>query len=190
MDIPITLRFFEKLNLFLEVRRIDGEERPQWKTEKSILSWAANPLHHRHLHTPLTIQMALEHEEITGIARTDPNNNDLDIRLCFGNLVMRDLATWDHPETSIRFTRSGFVVGEILNDINRNPRKKYYYYFFYGLSWLIFLAGATIVIAGAIKAIFPFLHVCWGIIHLVWGSFTEVLGHLCKMLRGLVGNFS
>jgi hypothetical protein len=184
MDIPITLRFFEKLNLFLEIRRIDRENRPQWKIEKSILSWAADPLHHRHLNTPLTVQMARDHSEITGMARTDPDNKDLDIQLCFGNLVIRDLATWSGPdENGIRFTKSGFSVGEVINDLIRNPRRMYRYYFFYLLSWLIFFAGATIIIADGIKAVLPLVHVCCKVVLYTWGALKSLFWHLSNAFQ-------
>ncbi len=170
MEIPITFRFFEKLNLFQEAGKLDRENRPEWKVERQILSWAANPQHHRNLYTPLTVDMALQHSEITGLAVSDPENVPRYIEVCFGNLVMRGLATWsDGVPGGIRFTRDGFFLGEIINEIRNEPGKKELYYFLYGVSWAIFVAGTIIILAEAVKDLLP-----------VFGFIGELSRYLCR----------
>jgi len=156
MDIPITLRFFEKLNLYQEIKKRNSKSLHEWETEKRILSWAANPEHHRHMHTPLTVQRALDTpDEIIGsITEVGEVDRQRYVRVIFGNLVARGLAQWsDNTENGIRFTRDGFLVGETLNDINESPETEWKYRFVYVVSWLIFVAVTISVLGEAAKMI-------------------------------------
>jgi hypothetical protein len=170
MDIPIPLRFFEKLNLFQEFRKLEREDFREWLNERSILSWAADSKRHRDLHTPLKAQMALDHPDITGPIPGDIDKPCQYILNRFGCLVMRGYATWssDCTKNEIRFTRAGFLLGEIINEIEGSG-KKLLFGFSFALCWLIFISGAVVLLGEAIK-----------LIHDLWVYVISLLGYACR----------
>lgn len=151
MDLPIRLRFFGKLTLYQELKKLDCDGKLEWSNERKILSWAADSERHKDWHTPLDLKMALDHGDIVGIIAGDIEDKDTYIRNRFGNLVKRGYATWsDDVKKGIFFTPDGFLMGEIINEIEVNPSARGRYEFFYYLSWVIFFAGAFLVIANAL----------------------------------------
>jgi hypothetical protein len=155
MDVPITLRFFEKLNLYQDISKRDGQHGTTWHNERNILAWAANSNRHMHLHTPLTVDMAFDRQEITGeiVGVADPKEQ---IRQIFGNLVMRGYASWGSNETEIRFTRDGFTTGEIINEIVAHPSKNGVYRLVYWLCRAIFIAAAVVAVGEGLKTLHEF----------------------------------
>jgi hypothetical protein len=154
MDIPIPLRFFEKLNLFQEFRKFEKEDSPEWGNEKSMLSWAANSKRHRDLHTPLNVQMALGNPYITGPIPSDIDDPGQYILNRFGSLVMLGYAQWSDEVTKegIRFTRAGFLLGEITNEVQRS-HKKVAYCINLVLCWALLYAAAFLAISEALKVL-------------------------------------
>jgi len=155
MDLPIQLRFFKKLELYQELQKRNRDNQGEWRVEKHILSWAADRTHHKDLQTPLAPDMAGEHEEITGpISNDDVDNKQQYIHNRLGNLVAMGYADWDKIVTNgIVFNSDGFLTGEIINEIRNSPMSASRYEAAYYLSWILFYAGAFLVIANVLNVL-------------------------------------
>ncbi|MGP8250511.1 MAG: hypothetical protein ACLQHF_00655 [Terracidiphilus sp.] len=173
MEIPITLRFLERLNSFQAIGRIDKEKRPSWRIEKQILSWAADPRHHQHLNTQLTVEMALEHSEITGLEAGDHHNDAESIRQSLGNLVMRGYAVWRTENVGVVFTKEGFLAGETINDIRRGWFRRFRYLIVYWACWVIFFSGLIVAASEAIKDL---MHLIEPMFKFLWAAFHKIVG--------------
>jgi hypothetical protein len=166
MDVPITLRFFEKLNLYQDIRRLDKKAPPGWENQRRILSWAGDENRHQHRAIELTVEMALEHDDITGLEGKYRDQNSASdkrnyiIHSCFGNLVSAGFAKWkneDNWEHGIIFTREGFQAGEVINRLQTGLWARCAYFSSYVLSWALFVAAAVIAVGEAVKMVYEFV---------------------------------
>jgi hypothetical protein len=151
---PIEFRFLRKLEIYQDLREYGCGNHSEWKIEKNILSWAANRELHKDLETPLTPEMALEHNEITGIISSEIQDKRQYICNRFGNLVAKKYAKYaDNQQKSnsgILFERDGFLAGEIINKKKRSTVQ--FFIAYYG-TWALFISGAIVSVGNA----FPFI---------------------------------
>jgi hypothetical protein len=163
MDVPISLRFFEKLNRYQDIKRLDKRATSEWKNQRQILLWAGDVTRHRHRSVELTPEMAAEHDDVTGLEGSYVGEENAQekrgyiIHSCFGNLVSARLAKWKSDSDwskGIVFTREGFQMGEVINELRDNSYARVLYEGSYVLSWSIFIAGAAIAVGEAIKLLY------------------------------------
>lgn len=159
MDLPYTPKFFKKLELFQEIRRLNKREGEQihWQAEKALLKWA-NAEHH-HLGTPLLdwdIERRLEGMPDILAIQPDTNTHVL-ARVVIGNLISRGWAVEylkERADGSFRMqgakiAREGMLAAEVIGDVLPKQWKRVVYSVFGGLTWVIFGAALIALLFGA-----------------------------------------
>lgn len=115
MDTPITKKFYQKLELYLELRRqnnrIKKSDRGKmiWLMEKSFLLWAVKG--HWHLGTPLDSSYVKDRLK-------EDNFKDEEAQWSvqvMQNLVFKGFAQ-NVGENAIQITDKGFMMGEVIEE--------------------------------------------------------------------------
>ncbi|MEK7618098.1 MAG: hypothetical protein AAB410_03040 [Patescibacteria group bacterium] len=157
MALPIQLKFFKKIELYQEYKSEEYKaattDKKVWITEKEILRWTTD--NHHHLGSEITkdhVRRVIFHE---GTERFTESKYKFDIRLNkpFENLVQRGYATKNNEDALI-ITREGLLMGEVINDVEKNLFSKYIKYnSLYWLVWITAIAGALTIVINFIKAV-------------------------------------
>ncbi len=148
MELPIQLKLFKKLELYQELKfqDIKCEKASQrlskvWKTEKLILSWTAQGHH--------LIAHPINHDYVRGGLLKDKEKDNYEFGLSgtFTNLIGRGFAVpVENDSSSIIFTPTGLLMGEVINDVENGKLGGMKYGFFYYLTWVAAITGALIII--------------------------------------------
>lgn len=151
MDLPITLKFFRKLELYQELIKEDRKPRNQavWNMVKALLRWTVTG--HLHLYTPLTSQFVQNtlKEMKSNNTTSDEKFSELQVDQLYskvlGDLVVRGLAQpLKETESNVekaRITLEGLYMGEVIYDYESGGFKKIKYPIFYCLAWLTVCLG-------------------------------------------------
>ena len=159
MDIPFQLKFFKKLELYQYLKELDRSNSPEWKNERAILSWAANPNKHRDLGSTIDNHYISRNSEEMGVNFSyeggDPNNLiPADNRL--RSLVTRGYAEWNNESrTEALFTQEGFLMGEVINELRK--RGEWRYWVTYNTVRIMFWMGALLIVTEAIKSLWSII---------------------------------
>lgn len=139
IDTPVTVKFFKKLELYLELKRQDKRSKKSdrgmtWEMEKSFLLWALRG--HWHLGTPLTFQYVRDRLNEAGFSPdwTKYANQVMQ------NLVFKEFARY-YPEgqDSIQIIDKGFLMAEVIEETN--SKMEYVYILFMISIWLVVIWG-------------------------------------------------
>lgn len=152
MDLPITPKFFKKLELFQELNRLDKRNvnHVEWEMERRILLWAHT--NHFHLGSYLNSHTIFDLLKRTK-QFTDDQLNEHVVKT-MENLCEHGWA--NHSEAKdqrddVKINRDGMLVAEALADVLGG--KKVWYQFLIIMSWLTIVAGIIIVLVNAFDAI-------------------------------------
>lgn len=167
MELPITLKFFHKIELYQELRREDKkrQEHPEvWDMAKALLRWTTYG--HQFLYDPVRttfikdnilpeLKLNYGFEPKLGICGTIEEL----IKKALGDLVVKGYAKEisteaipGHPEeknvTSIQTSLEGLYMGEVINDFELGGyHRKKYAFFYIATWWLIALGIAKVVLS-------------------------------------------
>lgn len=162
METPITKKFFENLELYLELKKQNkrsqksSEGKKMWSMEKAILKWAV--VGHWHRGSPLPpdfLQDRLREQKF-------PEEWIKDIRKVAQNLISRGFAYHPKNETdpdTIQLTKEGFSFGEIIEETESSltlkipSTNRIFYWLTHIFLWLILIAGGINLIKPAIVSI-------------------------------------
>lgn len=150
MELPITPKFFKKLEIYQEIKRLDkrNAKHSEWDMEKDFLLWAHTD--HFHLGSFLSTKNVLD--RLNKLNKY--NNKDLNDHVfkMMQNLKEHGWAEWwprEWENNAIKINKEGLLVGEVIFDISRSGR--IFYESFILISWLTIISGIVIVIANAIS---------------------------------------
>jgi hypothetical protein len=171
MNLPFTLNFFKKFELFQTLRRLDAIARAQrggkmentWKYEKRILRWTYQG--HKHLGSNIhkgNLDPA-DGENRLAEMLIDPRKFDADnIMYTFENLVSRGYATWQADSKTPRkerflpgviISKEGLLMGEVIWETTKEKKfelkKNKHFVSYWLLIWIFWF-----VIAGGLLLLF------------------------------------
>jgi hypothetical protein len=152
MDLPITPKFFKKLELFQELNRLDKRniDHVEWKMERQLLLWAHS--NHFHLGSYLSNRFVfdtLKKTEKFSEAQLNEHVVKTMENLCEHGWSERPMSRDQRAE--IKINREGMLVAEVLSDVSRG--RKTWYQFLIIVSWLTIVAGIIIVLVNAFDVI-------------------------------------
>jgi len=153
MDLPITPKFFKKLELFQGLRRLDtrNKDHEEWKMEKEFLFWA----HENHFHlgtyfnTPRIIEILSRSNKFTN---QQLSNHTLKM---MQNTVEHGWAEYfmTQPKyNDIKINRLGILMAEVIFDSN-SKLKRCFYIIFSVATWIIFGLTILALVLGVIHLI-------------------------------------
>jgi hypothetical protein len=171
MDLPITLKFFHKIELYQELRRENDKQKNNptvWNIAKAILRWTTYG--HKHLYDPVGYLFVRDDvfPELNKIYGYEPliheklppriaEEDQLAVFICkaMGVLVSKGFAerldgAGDFDPSSIRTKLEGLYMGEVIDDYESSWLRRTKYSLFYVGTWCL-------VILGVIKIVFSFL---------------------------------
>ncbi len=153
MNLPIQLKFYKKLELYLELKNLNlkNSDNNIWDTEKILLAWAANQY--------VSLNKTLSHDELRkhifkhGTEEFAVNQVKYDSHLTvpLENLTIRGYGTSNNPTEHIQFTREGLLMGEVINDVSKGGISKFKYSFSYFLIWLAICLSFGLLILNFIE---------------------------------------
>lgn len=158
MELPIQLKFYKKIDLYQEYKfnekRYLNSKFPTWFIEKKILKWVIS--NHYHLGSPIKYDQVVRDV----LNNNDPKNEGLH---AMSSLIQRnfaekteDVVNLTYP-SEMRITKEGFLMAEVVYEIESKESVEFRYIFFYCLVWITVFAGSVIVINNAIKVVYPII---------------------------------
>lgn len=166
MDIPIRLKFFRKLELYQELKKLDKLVKRSdifinrdWKVGKEVLKSEAQnlqfyPLSFDDLLLDAAMRVLPDRSEMKG------NETQIDVaRQVVDVLISRGYAMGKPGK--MFFTPDGIWMGEVINDCESWWRK-IRYPIFYWFVWITFISSGIILLWSGIKIIVNF--VSWWLI--------------------------
>ena len=134
MNLPFTLKFFKKIELFQDLEAQDKlfkytTEIPDnthatlstWEAEKKVLYWSR--WGHKHLGSPLVIHRFEHQPDLEDLGMTMREVEKAGLRESMRNLVERGFARFDDPKQKenggILLTREGLLMGELIYETHR-----------------------------------------------------------------------
>lgn len=153
MELPITPKFFKKLELYQELKRLNKRDNGhiEWDMEKDLLLWAH--LNHFHLGSYLGTQEVFE--KLQGFNKYSLDELNEHIFKTMQNLEEHGWAEWWTPKgqkNAIKINREGMLLSEVIYEITHKNRDKIFQLLII-VSWLTIVAGIIIVLIGAFEAI-------------------------------------
>ena len=135
MDLPITPKFFKKVEFFQEYRRLEKRNsgRDEWQIEKALLKWA----HNGHFH----LGSYLDSSKIITVLSEKYNRSVLSRHTgkMMENLVEHGWAVDHKPQSNeIKINRNGMLMAEVLNETDKK-------YFFYYYKIIIFIVWSLLI---------------------------------------------
>ena len=146
MELPIQLKFFRKIELYQEYKTENKKavlnKSKSWSVEKQILKWIL--IKHYHLGSPIN------NDRI----KNEILKNEFDDECAHGinNLIEKGYA--ERLGQGIKITKEGFLMAEVVNDLDGRLFKSFYYQGFFYLVWLTAISGAFIVIINGLKIVY------------------------------------
>lgn len=152
MTLPITPKFFKKLELFQELRRLDkrNKDHEEWDMEKVFLEWVQ--VNHFYLGTFLNVQRIIE------ILKSTKKFDDKQLHKhtfdMMQNLKEHGWAQYDpnnpKDENIIKVNHEGMLLAEVISETNK-LEKFILYWIFIILAWIMVISSIIIIIHNAIK---------------------------------------
>lgn len=152
MDLPITPKFFKKLEFFQELKRLDARNagHEEWDMEKEFLIWAHK--NHFHLGSFLNTQRVISIlEECKKFTLQQLNEH---VSKMMQNLEEHGWSFCPNRayDTSIKITQAGMLMGETIYDASQKTKIFFFHLFSY-LSWFILFATFLALFLGIAKLI-------------------------------------
>lgn len=158
MDLPITPKFFKKVELFQELDRLNHRNRghEEWEMEKKLLSWA----HKNHFHLGSYIGRSRV-IEILSETFSQPSISAHSSKT-MENLVEHDWADGrEQREYEIKFNSNGLLMAEVVSGEGRFGQQVFYKLVI-ALAWALILIGALSILISGLRAIIDyFLNIEW-----------------------------
>ena len=149
MDSLFKPKFFKKLELYQELRRLEKRngDASTWLLEKDLLQWAHNSHHHlgRNLSKAHVIDRLVE----VGRKRDDLIKGQL-LEDMLGNLVEHGFAEWADKRDNryyldVKITSEGMLMAEMVGDVMAKKWKRGLYSFFF--IFILIIIGVSILTA-------------------------------------------
>ena len=147
MELSIRFKLLKNIEFYQEYifqeQRTSESRLITWKIEKELLKWTT--YNHYHLGSELN------KETITRRILVDKEKKGLDQAI--ENLVEREFAKWKNEsnhEDGIIISKDGFLMGEVINDLEEGFWSNLKYWFLYKLGWATVLSGAFLIIINLI----------------------------------------
>ena len=153
MELPITPKFFKKLELYQDLKRLDKRNvnHKEWDMEKDLLFWAH--VNHFHLGTYLDTGEVLEKLKTLDKYSLDELNEHTFKMM--QNLEEHGWAEWwpqRGQKNAIKINKEGMLLSEVVNEII-NKNRDSVYKFLILISWITIIAGVIIIISNAIRVV-------------------------------------
>lgn len=148
MNIPIISNYFNRIQLYNELKKYDKRNGKLWNCEKTILKWASKQ--HEHLNQPLSPEFIID--RLTSIKKDDLiddafyniNEATSNKEQILGNLVERGYAIPLQEQSGaidlIKLTKEGLDIGDVIQELG-NKRGRFKYQIFPFVFVLFFIVG-------------------------------------------------